>query len=261
MQCFIVDSIDFHAFMPKNNLPLATFLAPIHLPILAHTSASGWHVWRGRGASLNCLHSRTTGSIDELLWATWCRVVNLHNVSLFQKMQHYAMLVLQSWHERHTCETFMLWHVVQTFAWTFDLYPKSATNKKTYQACTWPWSNVNQAIIHVIMAQTNMIPFLQTFWHGETNEMMIDHVAIVSSACMNMIFKPNYQQVSIPWHVFHVPWQPNSAEVKASLHTFFFPAGNILWGLCFVHIAWTIHACFFIYGLLWPSSCTPASIM
>jgi len=25
------------------------------------------------------------------------------------------------------------------------------------------WSNVNQAIIHVIMAQTNMIPFLQTF--------------------------------------------------------------------------------------------------
>ena len=41
MQCFIVDSIDFHAFLPKNNLPLATFLAPIHLPILAHTSASG----------------------------------------------------------------------------------------------------------------------------------------------------------------------------------------------------------------------------
>jgi len=59
--------------------------------------------------------------------------------------------------------------------------------------------------------------------------MLIDDMAIVSSACMNMIFKPHGQQVSIPWHVFNVPWQPNSAEVKASLHHFFFHAGNILW--------------------------------
>jgi len=60
MQWLMVHSIDFYACMPKSNLPLATFLAPIHLPLWVNTSASGGHVCSGRGASLNCLHSSTT---------------------------------------------------------------------------------------------------------------------------------------------------------------------------------------------------------
>lgn len=262
MQCFIVDSIDFHAFMPKNNLPLATFLAPIHLPMLAHTSAFGGHVCSGRGASLNCLHSRTTGSIDELVWATWCRVVNLHNVSLFQKMPHYAMLMLQSGHERHTCEAFILWHVVQTFAWTFDLYPNSATNNKnissmhmTMEQC----QSSNHPCHHVTNKHDSIPSNILTWWNQ----------------CNHVDWWYGNSFLSMHEHDLQTTWptsQHTLACVQCSmaakfcwsesfLAPFLFSCRQYPLGLCFVHIAWTIHQCFFIYDLLCPSSFTPASIM
>ena len=105
-------------------------------------------------------------------------------------------------------------------------------------ACCGMWPKPLHEHLTCSLNQASTATSLQTFWHGETQVIiLIDDVAIVSSACMNMIFKPHCQQVSIPWHVLHVPWQPNASEVKASLRPFFFSAGNVLWSLCFVHIA------------------------
>ena len=253
MQWFIVHSIDFFACMPKHNLPLATFLAPTHLPLLVNTSTFGGHICSGRRASLNCLHSGTTGSIDQL--------VEQHSAGLWL----YRMCFYSKTCQIMQCSCFKLnmrgIHVSHACCgmWPKPLHEHLTCSLNLQQACTWPWQ-----CMHMTMEQCQLsnYPCPQvTSKHGyiPSNILTWWNAGVLSMHEHDL-------QTTLPTSQHTLACVPCSMATKCCwsesfLAPFLFSAGNVLWSFCFVHIAWAIHTFFFIYGLLSPSSFTLASIM